>query len=537
MPRLNIPLVAAILLTSGLAALAPATTGTAGGAGAAQGVIPCVGFEFVPTQGPSCPIPGGWRVHLGNGETVDTHGPDRAEFFHAMSGATAPAGGGSGAGGSGKGSAVACVADPTWQFHNVLVYALASDKPDRTAEMTPILRDMVAQANAFLRAESSALGEAARYKFRCDGTGVPTLLSVRLPTADADATFATIVRDLRAAGVGSPHAKHWVWYDGVRQGVYGEGTMWINDKLTSANRNARGNDFAITYGILDPMVMVHENAHNLGAVQLTAPHTTGWGHCTDGLDVMCYRDNPDAQYVDTVCTDRVHLDCNNDDYFHPNPPAGSWLATRWNLAHKYNRFLDFGRANTAPTLASVTCVPAVVDYDQPTTCKVIVDDDSDGVTYTVSVDGAPATRHPATGWAIAGVALTLTPSFNTLGTHTITATATDDGAGRKPLTSAPLTGTVRVGCALERLGALDPGVIGATGEAWESGIPRACGGQPFTLTGGFGSDVDLCWEGPIDQLGCFEALGDETGTIPAGATAAKIWLKAGATGNYALRAS
>lgn len=524
MTRFGTPLVAALLLVAGLSTLAPASSTTE------TESLPCPGFQVLPGLGPACPIPGGWRVLLGDGTTVDTHGADESHAFPARNAARLS---------GGKSSAPACVADPTWQFHNVLVYAVAADKPDRSAELAPTLRDMVGQANAFLRQESSELGQAGRYKFRCDSGGAVTLLAARLPTPDADATFATIVRDLRAAGIDSPYAKHWVWYDGTRGNLYGVGTMWINDKLTSANRNARGGDYAVTFGLLDPMVMVHENAHNLGAVQLTAPHTTGYGHCTDGLDVMCYFDHPDAKpYDPNVCTDRVHLDCNHDDYFHPNPPPGSWLATHWNLGHKFNRFLDFGRANTAPVVRPIACTPAVVDYDQPTTCRVFVDDDSDGVLYDVSVDGAPATRAPATGWAIAGVALTLTPRWSTLGDHTITVVATDDGGGKKPLVSAPGSVTVRVGCALERAGELAGGLTGTpeeTSVAVEEGIPRACAGRPFTLAGSLGADVDLCWEGPTDTLACSEGLGDETGTIPPGATRARVWLKAGAGAAYNLR--
>ena len=40
--------------------------------------------------------------------------------------------------------------------------------------------------------------------------------------------------------------------------------------------------------------MLHELSHNLGAVGDSAPHSSGYGHCCDGYDVMCYRDDPAA---------------------------------------------------------------------------------------------------------------------------------------------------------------------------------------------------------------------------------------------------
>ena len=43
-------------------------------------------------------------------------------------------------------------------------------------------------------------------------------------------------------------------------------------------------------------VLIHEVLHTMGAVVSAAPNTSGTnggvgaGHCTDGLDVMCYDD-------------------------------------------------------------------------------------------------------------------------------------------------------------------------------------------------------------------------------------------------------
>lgn len=521
MPRSSSLLVAALVLAASLAALAPSSGADADLAN----LPPCDGFRVIATQGPSCPIPGGWRVLLRDGSTVDTHGPDAAN------------GPGLADAGNVKATAPACVADPSAQFHSVVVYAHAADRPDRSAEMTPVLRGMVEQANGFLRQESMELGATARYKFRCDGPNAVSIVVGRLPTADADTTFATLISDLRAQGLNSPYAKYWVWYDGTRGTLYGQGQIFNNDKLTSSNGNAKGNAFSVVWGLTDPQAFVHESAHTMGAVQLGAPNSSGAWHCVDGLDVMCYFDSPESAYEPGVCTDRVHLDCNHDDYFHPDPAPGSYLATHWNMAHRYNRFLDFGRANEAPVGLPVSCVPAVVDFDQPTVCRAFADDDSDGIAYWVSVDGGPSVRHPATGWMIAGHALVLGGSWPGPGTHTFAVTAFDDA--KKSLSGQTVVGSVRVGCALERTGNLT-GLGGApdvTAVAWERGVPRACAGQPYALGATMGADADLCWYDAADvPLGCSTALGEERGSVPANARSAKVSLKAGAQAVYTLRA-
>jgi hypothetical protein len=79
-------------------------------------------------------------------------------------------------------------------------------------------------------------------------------------------------------------------------------------------------------------------AHTLGAVQSSAPHTSGAGHCVDEQDIMCYADGgPNQGLLSTVCNvgaspfDFAELfDCNQDDYFDPTPAPGSYLATHWN---------------------------------------------------------------------------------------------------------------------------------------------------------------------------------------------------------------
>lgn len=86
-----------------------------------------------------------------------------------------------------------------------------------------------------------------------------------------------------------------------------------------------------------PAEQLHELLHTLGAVQDGAPNSTGWLHCTDGQDVMCYQDSSDPRSTQrAVCPALSYglftqsIDCNRDDYFGPTPAAATYPATHWN---------------------------------------------------------------------------------------------------------------------------------------------------------------------------------------------------------------
>jgi hypothetical protein len=100
-----------------------------------------------------------------------------------------------------------------------------------------------------------------------------------------------------------------------------------------------------------PEGMLHEITHNLGGVQWSAPHSTQpagfqdprYGHCWQGADVMCYLEDSGAAHPMRNDCPRIGgaipqvYDCGRDDYFNPAPPAGSYLATHWNVYN--NAFL------------------------------------------------------------------------------------------------------------------------------------------------------------------------------------------------------
>ena len=300
-------------------------------------------FQDVPGQGHSRRHASGlWEVCLRDGDTVLTHGPDGPAGGHGHGHAAAPGGGGGGGGTPQR--APVCV---TSHYRNVLVYAVPSDKADRYSTMAATLRADVEKANAQLYADAQAFGATIDYRFQCTG-GVVDVLHHVLPTPSAQDSFSTIVSDLLAQGIGNAYAKFWVWYDDGVGGYCGQGSIWGDTRLTAGNSNNGGNMFALTYGC-DWTVLMHENGHNLGAVQLDAPHSSGGWHCNDGRDIMCYADGGStSNYSPNVCSG-TPFDCNHDDYFHPAPGVGSYLATHWNLGSTLNRWFAFGSVTAPPS--------------------------------------------------------------------------------------------------------------------------------------------------------------------------------------------
>lgn len=327
-----------------LALLAPALA-------AATPLVPaaaCAGLVDVPGQGPSCPVPGGWEVLLPDGGRLFTHGPEELLANGNPLPLTNPP----------PAAPVACVTTVVQHSLRVL-YVRPFDKPDQSAAKIPQIRALVEQANGLLRAEAAAYGEIADLRVYCDASGAISVNAVPLPTASASDSFSTIVGDLRKIGYNGNTQKYWVFYDDtVACACAGQANLFADDRLVLDNKNngppggSMTTTFGISYGVLDAGVAFHEILHTMGAVQRSAPHSTSANHCTDGLDVLCYADG--GAYDPGVCTDRTHLDCNGDDYFHPNAPPGSYLGTRWNLGSHLVRFMRFGTETAPPTVAFVT---------------------------------------------------------------------------------------------------------------------------------------------------------------------------------------
>ncbi len=196
---------------------------------------------------------------------------------------------------------------------------------------------------------------AYRPRFACDGDSEPDIAQVSVNIAfstNSTDIFNAAKTELENQGHNNPDTKYLVYFDSGFSNISaaGQGDLLLDDSAATTNANNSGQMMAIQYGYSayppNWLVLAHELGHNMGAVQITAPHTTGITglHCTDGSDVMCYADGGDnsSQYSSTICPSGLTFDCNHDDYFNANPESGSYLDTKWNIASANNRFVQAG---------------------------------------------------------------------------------------------------------------------------------------------------------------------------------------------------
>jgi hypothetical protein len=161
--------------------------------------------------------------------------------------------------------------------------------------------------------------------------------------ASGDDTFGNTINALKALGYGSTARKYMVFVDA---NVYcGIGNILNDDQPGQANANNGGPSYGRTdTGCWGGSVAAHELMHNLGGVQLSAPHTSGGWHCYDEYDRMCYNDGGSyftgGGTLKYLCPNSGHdrlFDCNHDDYYSTYGTPGAYLSGHWNVVN--NLFL------------------------------------------------------------------------------------------------------------------------------------------------------------------------------------------------------
>jgi hypothetical protein len=222
-----------------------------------------------------------------------------------------------------------------------VLYARGADVRSHFDAYLPSFRAWAASVDGIVRASALEAGGGRRVRFvTTPGCNIDVLEVVLVPAGD-DA-FDAMVQQLRARGHNRTDRKYLVFVDTTAAGICGLGNMNPDDRPGQANANNSGPMYArIDAGCWNqPQAAAHELFHTMGAVQNSAPNTTGYGHCIDEYDVMCYPDPPLEPEMRFDCPSVAHdnrLDCSDDDYFDPSPALGSYLASHWNTAN--NQFL------------------------------------------------------------------------------------------------------------------------------------------------------------------------------------------------------
>jgi hypothetical protein len=203
-------------------------------------------------------------------------------------------------------------------------------------------------------------------------------------------------------------------------------------------------------------VAAHEIVHNLGGVQLSAPNTSGGYHCTDEYDRLCYRDASDVVMTyDCASSNEGMLDCNNDDYFHPNPPANSYLDTHWNVAD--SSFLIAGSTSDPTNQAPVVDAGPDRSAEMPNAASLAGSVTDDGMPSASVTSSWRQVSGPGTATFADPGAASTTATFSAAGEYVLELSG-DDGelSSTDQMTvtvgeaGAPPTTTVEFGSSLNK---------------------------------------------------------------------------------------
>jgi hypothetical protein len=410
----------------------------AGGSGQHTASIPAEcqnASAFVPVafQGPTCQAHGQTVVRLRNGKSITVAPPDTVKALTSTAPTTTSVAGAS--------PAWVCV-NPSNHTHVELYYAHFAGAPDRYGSYVGDIQSQFWMVDAnYIDYDATLYGGPDMHLYvECDSGGMPAVHDIALSTSIGGSDYSTIVSDMQNQGHSSSLAHYWVWTDGnPTSGYAGQSSVIGDDSPGTSNAINASNAYSINYGYGGASggagIFAHENGHAMGAVQLSAPDTSGAWHCTDGSDVMCYNDGgPNAwAYTNSICGSAPNgtslLDCRRDNYFDPCPPAGNYLATHWNIASANNKWLHV----SSGTSTSWYYPPTAVIQGTQTNLTVQVNGASCGG-GTVTFSTQSGTLGTA---AVYGNLASISLASLKIGQYTITASFSGSGTS-SPSTSPPL---------------------------------------------------------------------------------------------------
>jgi len=268
---------------------------------------------------------------------------------------------------SASSAAVPCYGDGTSGKRVQALYVRPSDRPDRSAQVVPLIRQWAAETDDVFARSAAAVGAVRHIRFVTTADCALDVQQATISSSSDDTLGATIIA-LANQGYDRPDRRYLVWMDSTV--LCGIANYYLDERagLDNANNGNGPQPGAVAridagcWGLAarGESVEAHELLHTLGGVEPTAPHATPLGHCTDESDRMCYDDGSPGFVAHQTCplADEALFDCNHDDYFNPSPPPSSYLATHWDTARS-----DF-LAGAAPAPTSSTTVTRVAGTDR-----------------------------------------------------------------------------------------------------------------------------------------------------------------------------
>ncbi|SDF94436.1 hypothetical protein SAMN05216553_104306 [Lentzea fradiae] len=216
-----------------------------------------------------------------------------------------------------------------------LLYVRSPAGADRYAEMAPKIETMSAEINSAVQRSALRTGGSRKIRYVGNTDCSPRIDNVVLSSTTNIMDYDSVRKDLSSRGYNSADRKYLIFlqttaFCGLASGgTLTAGPSWSMVGAGCWEWNAAG----------------HELLHALGAVSPNAPHGTPGGHCWDDADIMCYDDDdkPGTYPLQELCpksSEQDLVDCNNDDYFNTDPPAGTWLANNPNANVARSPFLS-----------------------------------------------------------------------------------------------------------------------------------------------------------------------------------------------------
>ncbi|MFJ8792465.1 hypothetical protein [Streptomyces sp. NPDC102462] len=216
--------------------------------------------------------------------------------------------------------AAACPEDDSGTKRVQALYVRSPAGADRYAEMAPEIRTMANRISGGINQSALKTGGALAVRYVRNADCSIAVANVTLSSTTNIMDFDAVMRDLKSTGYNRTDRKYLAFVQTAAFcGLAREGTL-----------NAGPSYAMVGSGCWSWNSAGHELLHTLGAVSPNAPHGTPAGHCWDDQDIMCYDedDEPSTYPLQELCPKGFgdDVDCNNDDYFSTDPPAGTWLA-------------------------------------------------------------------------------------------------------------------------------------------------------------------------------------------------------------------
>jgi hypothetical protein len=298
-----------------------------------------------------------YEVESPRGYTYTTHGPDpKTEEVDSPLTQGAPE------------RAPACVSDPATDYYQEVLYGYPTNGANDLTTHRASIQAQIRRNNWLINESSLASGgPEADFKVRCEGGGEisVTAFPVTPDLAGTNASFTRIVNGAQNAGFTNARVDYTIFYDSNGPAC-GVGYFFGDESAGAGNLNNNpgftGAGYGVTYkACWFGRTSIHENAHNQGAAQYSAPNSTGNGaHCNEFNDILCYVDGGDLNQGMIDCplgppaVGGYHYDCSWNTYFDAAPEPGEWLSNHWNIGSPVNRFIRLGSDTWAPDTTILT---------------------------------------------------------------------------------------------------------------------------------------------------------------------------------------